>query len=396
MQRHATPRRAIDRSPPHAPRAGRRAPAPGPRRWAVCLALVVGLLLGAAAANRIAVPDLPARVGVPADVAARFVEQLRDALREIGLEVEEAPLITAGIAGSLEPDFALLVAELESVRFAVSGELVARPGAAAEPYAVNLLAVDAVQRRSTDVLSRPLALATLPRVASEVAAFLQQFVAGARELPVGDAGLFVSTEPRSAEVLVDGVRIGLSGVLDLVQLLPGRYELEVRRDGYLPELRTVDLRSGDTRFVHVVLTEVAGGSIRVTSVPAGFVYLDGVPMGTTPVTLTSLPGQREVRIERPGFESAVFTVSVRDFRVHRVDAMLAGRSPTVLVWALGEGGSIIVDGVLQRDGYAAVEVGLVTIERARAGSTRRVIRAVPAPGVYLVDLETLDLTPLER
>ena len=39
-------------------------------------------------------------------------------------------------------------------------------------------------------------------------------------------------------------------------------------------------------------------------------------------------------------------------------------------------------------GHAAS--GLVTIERARAGSTRRVIRAVPAPGVYLVDLETLD------
>lgn len=362
----------------------------------VVVALLVALALGTVlAGNRIAVPGLPARPGVPVEVAERFVEQLRDALRERGLEVEEAPLITAGIAGSLEPDFALLIAELESVRFAVSGELVARPGAAVEPYAINLMGVDAVQARSTDVLSRPLALATLPRVVAEVAAFIEQFVAGARELPRGDAALFVSTEPRSAEVFVDGVRVGISGVLDLIQLEPGRYELEVRRDGYLPELRTVELRTGDTRFVHVVLTEVAGGSIRVTSLPAARVYLDGVLMGTTPATLTSLPGQRVVRIERPGFESAEFSVSVRDFRVHRVDAVLTPLAPTVLVWPLGSSGAIVIDGVLRRDGYAAVDVGLVTIERARAGRTQRVLRAVPAPGVYLLDLETLDLTTLE-
>lgn len=362
----------------------------------LCVALLVALLAGTVAAgNRIAVPGLPARTGVPTELAERFVEQLRDELRAAGFAVEEAPLITAGIAGSLESDFALLIAELESVRFAISGEVVARPGAAAEPYAVNLMAVDALQGRVTDVVSRPLALATVARVASDVAVFLEQFAAGARDLPRGDAGLFVSTAPRSAEVLIDGVRIGVSGVLDLVQLAPGRYELEVRRDGYLPEVRVVELRSGDTRFVHIVMTEVAGGSIRVTSVPTGIVYLDGVPMGTTPATLTSLPGQRVVRIERPGFDSAVFTVPVRDFRVHRVDARLDAVAPTTLVWPLFETGSIVVNGVLRREGYAAVDVGLVTIERARGGSTQRVLRAVPASGVYVLDLDTLDIAPLD-
>jgi len=357
--------------------------------------LWLGLASAAWAGNRVAIPDIPARTGVPTELAERFVALLRSELRALGLPVEEAPLITAGIAGSLEPDFARLIAELESVRFALSGELVARPGAAAEPYAVNVMVVDAIQGRSTDVVSRPLALATLPRVAAEVAALIDRFVGGARELPSGDAGLFVSTEPRAAEVRIDGVPVGISGVLDVLNLVPGRYELEVRRDGFLPEVRTIELRSNDTRFVHVVLTEVAGGSIRVTSRPAAVVYLDDMPMGTTPLTLTSLPGVRDLRIERPGFEPASFSVSVRDFRVHRVDAMLEPESATTLVWPLGASGSVVIDGVLRRDGYAAVQVGLVTIERARAGVTLRVLRAVPGPGVYWLDLDTLDITPLE-
>lgn len=360
-------------------------------------ALVVAwaALLGTAfAADRIAVPDVPARAGVPADVATRFVELLRSELEASGIEVEPAPLITAGIAGSLEPDFARLIAELESVRFALSGELVARPGAAAEPYAVNLMVVDAVQGRSTDVVSRPLALSTLPRVASELAALIERFVGGARDLPGGDAALFVSSEPRSAEVRLDGVPLGLSGVLDVVSVAPGRYELEVRLDGYLPDVRTIELRANDTRFVHVVLTEVVGGSVRVTSRPPGNVLVDGEFVGTTPLTVTSLPGPREVRIERPGFEPASFSVNVRDFRVHRVDAHLVPLASTVIVWPPDVTGAVVIDGVLRRDGHAEVEVGLVAIELARGGATQRVLRAVPSAGVYVLDLDTLDLQPL--
>jgi len=357
--------------------------------------LLMALLIGTAwAADRVAVPGFPSRAGVPEDLGERFSEALRTELGDAGVAVVSAPLITPGIAGSLEVEFARLIAELEGVRYALSGEVVARPGAPGVPYAVNVLIVDNVQGRSSDVLSRSLAVATLPRVAAEVAAAVLRFVDAAPELPMGDAALFVSTEPRAAEVRVDGVPVGVSGVLDVIGLQPGRYELEVRLDGYLPEVRTVDLRSGDTRFVHVVLTEVAGGSIRVTSVPSARVYLDGEFAGMSPVTLTSLPGDRAVRVERPGFESASFSVGVRNFRVHRIDAVLAPLSPTVLVWPFDAPGSVIVGGVLRREGYASVEVGLVSIERVRDGGVQRVLRAVPARGVYRLDLDTLELVPL--
>jgi hypothetical protein len=357
--------------------------------------VLLALLIGTAwAADRVAVPGFPARAGVPIDLGDRFSEALRGELFEAGVSVAAAPLITPGIAGSLEVEFARLVAELEGARYAMSGEVVARPGVPGAPFAVNVLIVDNVQGRSSDVLSWSLAVATLPRVAADVAAFVLRFVDEAPELPAGDAALFVSTVPRAAEVRIDGVPVGVSGVLDVISLQPGRYELEVRLEGYLPEVRTVDLRSSDTRFVHVVLTEVSGGSIRVTSVPNALVYLDDAYAGPSPVTLTSLPGDRTVRVERPGFEGASFGVGVRNFRVHRIDAVLTPLSPTMLVWPWDAPGSVIVGGVLRRDGYATVDVGLVSIERVRDGAVQRVLRAVPARGLYWLDLDTLDLTPL--
>lgn len=361
----------------------------------VALLLAAAWLPGSAwAADVVAVPDLPPRPGVPADVAERLVEAFRAALVEAGLQVTSAPVVTPGIAGSLEVEFTRLIAVLEGTRYAVSGEVVARPGAGGEPYAVNLLAVDVVQDRTSDLLSRPLAMATVPRVAVELAGLVRAFVAASPELPLGDAGLFISSEPREAEVRLDGVLLGVTGRLDVLSLAPGRYELEVRKDGYLPEVRSVELRAHDTRFVHVVLTEVTGGSIRVTSTPAAEVWLDGEAVGRTPLMLPSLPGVRTVRLERAGFEAQEVSVEVRNFRISRVPVVLEPRFETMIVWEASAPGLVLVDGVLRRDGYAEVSVGLIRIELRDVDGTRSFLRAVPGPGVYRLDRANGQLEPL--
>lgn len=348
----------------------------------------------ASAADRVAVPDLPGRPGVPSEVAVGLVSAFRAALEAAGLSVSLAPVITPAIAGSLEVDFTRLIAELEGTRYAVSGEVVVRPGAAGEPYAVNLLAVDVVQNRTSDLLSRPLALSTVAQVADELAAVVMTFVLASPDLPAGDAGLFVSSEPREAEVRVDGVPLGVTGSLDVVSLRPGRYELEVRKEGYLPEVRVVDLRTRDTSFVHVTLTEVTGGSIRVTSAPKADVVLDGIPAGRTPVTLSSLPGVRTVRIERPGFVPYESTEQVRNFRVTRSDVTLEPLHPTMLIWETSGPGLVVIDGELRQEGFAPVDVGLVRVELRSAADTRTFLRAIAGPGVHVLDLTTGDVVPL--
>jgi len=360
---------------------------------AVGVAFALALLPGAVRAEGFAIPDLPAREAVAPEIAGRFVEALRSALAERGQRVTMAPLITAGIAGSLEPDFAVLIAQLEGTRFAVSGEIVARASVDG-PFAVDLLAVDALEGRASDLLSRGFGLATLNAVADELAAVLAEFAASGPALPAGDAGLFVSSEPRGAEVRVDGVAVGRSGAIDLLGLAPGRYEVELRLDGHLPEVRTLDLRGGDTRFLHVEMTAIVGGSLQVVATPPAEVFVDGVPVGRTPLTIDAAPGAREVTVVRPGFEPRTVTAPVRGFRVTRVELALVALGDPLVVWRTDRPVRVLVDGVLQSEGYARPDPGLRTIEVVTAGTVRRWLRAVPDEGAYELDLDTGALRPL--
>jgi hypothetical protein len=366
-------------------------------RWsrlvAVGVVLALALLPVPARAEGFAVPDLPARDAVAPEVAGRFVEALRAALADRGQRVTAAPLITAGIAGSLEPDFAVLIAQLEGTRFALSGEIVAR-AAADGPFAVDLLAVDALEGRASDLLSRGFGLATLNAVADEVAALLAEFAASGPALPGGDAGLFVSSEPRGAEVRVDGVVVGRSGAVDLLGLAPGRYEVELRLDGYLPEVRTLDLRGGDTRFLHVEMTAIVGGSLQVVATPPADVFVDGLPVGRSPLTIDAAPGAREVTVRRPGYEPRTVTAPVRGFRVTRVELELTALGDPLLVWRTDRPVRVFIDGAAQGDGYALPDPGLRTIEVVTGGAVRRWLRAVPDQGAFELDLETGALRPL--
>ena len=370
-----------------------RVPLPRVRGRLAAVLLLWFASVGGAWAEGFAVPSFPTRNGVPAAVAETFTATLRSALAAQGLRVTSAPLVTAGIAGSLEPAFGELVARLEGTRYAVLGEYRFRDDPEG-PYAVDVVVVDAVGGRASDLVSRSFGLATIEAVAGDLADVLRAFTVPEPSLPVGDAGLFVSSNPSGAEVRVDGIVVGTTGALDLLGLAPGRYEVEVRRAGYLPEVRSLELRGQDTRFLHVVLTEVVGGSLQVVASPAAEVWLDGVFAGTTPATLTARAGDVEVEVRRAGFATRRATVPVRAFRVTRVEMTLEPLGEPLSVWSVADRVRVLVDGRLQADGYALPAAGLRTIEVLQDGDVRRWMRAVPDAGVFELDLRTGDLAPL--
>jgi hypothetical protein len=379
---------------PGQPRAARGAPVGRRAGLRVGLLVLASLAMSWAGAEGMAVPAFPAREGVPDAVAQAFLHELRGALAGRGLRVTEAPLVTAGIAGSLEPAFGELVAQIEGTRYAVLGEFLLRD-AEDGPFAVDLIVVDAIGGRASDLVSRAFDLATLEAAAGDVALLLAEFAVPVASLPPGDAGLFVSTEPNGAEVRVAGVAVGLSGALDLLGLAPGRYEVEVRLPGYLPEVRTLDLRAHDTRFLHVVLTEITGGSLQVVSRPLAEVWLDGSLAGTTPATLTMRAGDHDVEVRRAGFLTRGFTVPVRSFRVTRLDVDLEPVGEPLLVWPTETRVRVLVDGELASGGYALLTPGLRRIEVLQAGQVRRWWRVIPDAGVFELDLATGALEPLQ-
>ena len=370
-----------------------RRPRPSFLAW---LPWVLIAAFGSVALGQITVPTLGTRGAVPDEVVDAVTVGLREALQEDGLEVRPGELITAGIAGSLEPDFTRLIAEVDGSRYAVSGEVAAAGPGAVLPYLVNIIAVEADSDRATDMISLPLGADDGGRVgallASEIAAFAQSLA----RLPSGSAGLFVSSEPRGARLTVDTVPVGETPDIGPLMLAPGRYRLELRADGYLAETRSVELTEGDTSFVHVVMTEITGGSIRVQARPDARIRLDGVRVGTTPLTVPASAGRHEVRLEREGFLPEIVEVPVRTYRVTRVDATLRPEHEPLLFWPEGSGVLVRIDGRLQSGGWAeALEPGLHRIELIGPDGRVEALRAIPEDGMFELDLLNGELIPVE-
>lgn len=367
------------------------------RPWFSLLWMVAVLALAAAASAQVSIPTFGTREGVSDTLRDDFMSALRAAVAErSGLKVTPGDLITPGIAGSLEPEFTALIAELDNARYALSGELRPDPSVGRGGFVANVIVVDAVDDRATDLLSLPFARDTLRSVADDLALLVADFVAQAVTLASGNAGLWVTSEPMDARVYLDGVLVGETGDLEPLMLVPGRYLLEVRKEGFLPETRTVELRQDDTSFVRVILTAIAGGSIQVTSRPAATVLLDGVRLGTTPLTISALPGSHTLRLERPGFTPRVFTVPVRNYRVTRVTETLRPSREPLLFWDLQRTTLVSIDGVLQPGSYStALPSGLATITLRGPRGAREVRRVMPANGAWELDLDTGDLLPLD-
>lgn len=351
-------------------------------------------LISSVALAQITVPMLGTRGDVPAVMVETVTAGLRAGLVDAGFTVRPGELITAGIAGSLEPEFTRLIGEIDGSAYAVSGEVAETDPDAAQPFLVNVIAVEVATGRSTDLISRPIendgTLVGLD-LATVIAAFAQPLA----RLPAGEAGLFVSTEPRGIEILVEGVSIGRTPDVEPIMLAEGRYRVELRGDGFLPEMRSVEVRDGETRFVHVVMTAISGGSIRVQSNPAARVVLDDAPAGRSPVTVSALPGRHVLRIERDGFVPERVEVPVRTYRVTRVDVTLTPVQDPLLFWDEERSTVVRIDGVLQTGGWAEdVAPGLRRIELIRPTERIDVLRALPADGAYRLDLSSGDLIPL--
>ena len=343
---------------------------------------------------QITVPTFGIRGVVPDGVATGVMSELRNRIAvATGMRVSPGELITPGIAGSLEPEFTELIAEVEGTRFALSGEIgpnLAVPG----EYAITMIVVDAEEHRSTDLLNATFAPDAIPEAVTDLVAQVAEFTQRTSALPQGSAALFISSEPRDAEVFIDSVAVGRTVDLE-VRLAPGRYQLEVRKEGFLPEMRTVELRAEAYELVHVILTAIAGGSIQVATEPPARIYLDGAFVGSSPATFSALPGSHTLRLEREGFATRVLTVPVRNYRVTRVRDALEPRSEPLLFWPERREFLVYIDGQLQPGGFARdLAPGLVTIELRRGDEHLRVLRAIPGKGAFELDLETAELIPM--
>lgn len=154
--------------------------------------------------------------------------------------------------------------------------------------------------------------------------------------------LLVRSSPAGARVILDSKDVGATP-LTLRSLSIGRHALRVTQDGYLPEDRSVILTAAQpaqSLIVDLVPrtgAPAAGRSAATTgteaqfaapliieSLPAGAqVFMDGRPVGTTPLTLDAIPtGSHALRLELDGYRRWTASVRVAAGQRNRVTASL--------------------------------------------------------------------------
>jgi hypothetical protein len=121
--------------------------------------------------------------------------------------------------------------------------------------------------------------------------------------PVESNGtIAVSTTPAGAKVFVDGTAYGASPVR--VEFPLGDHTVRVEAAGYAPKTTSVKLQTTKVVTVDVVLeakAPAAVGTLNVVTTPtSAMLYLDGVAMGRTPVSVSVTQGVHEFKFQAEG------------------------------------------------------------------------------------------------
>lgn len=122
--------------------------------------------------------------------------------------------------------------------------------------------------------------------------------------------LSITSRPSNAAVLLDGKPAGRTPFQESVE--EGKHTVELRRQGYISQKKTVLIRSGSVFTIPTIHMEVKSGSIRVTSKPSGArITIAGKQYGDTPVQISNLkPGTYTIQLEKAGYDPAERTVNL--------------------------------------------------------------------------------------
>ncbi|HEX8871590.1 MAG TPA: serine/threonine-protein kinase [Candidatus Acidoferrum sp.] len=132
-------------------------------------------------------------------------------------------------------------------------------------------------------------------------------------------------------------------------LVPARYFLQVRKDGYLPAQTGLDLQAGESRDQKIHLESLAKG-LFLNSRPAGAdIFINGAKQsGQTPTTLPLAAGQYDLVLRMPGYEAYSGHVQVKDSTQTTLDVELKEKGQDRVAWAqvttTPAGAEILIDG----------------------------------------------------
>lgn len=142
---------------------------------------------------------------------------------------------------------------------------------------------------------------------------LQKSISAHVPISDGSYGLSVDTDPPGASIRILNIR---KPYYPGIRLLPGSYEIEVERDGYLKQLKRIKIENRDKRITVslekdprkklTIKTNPADARVRFLDIKPG--YKDGILLN---------PGSYKVEVSKPGYHTSIDTVRIAGRNVVR-------------------------------------------------------------------------------
>jgi serine/threonine protein kinase len=132
-------------------------------------------------------------------------------------------------------------------------------------------------------------------------------------------------------------------------LVPDRYSLEVKKDGYQPIQTALQVKEGAVADQKLGLESLAKGLYITSDPPGADVFINGAKQsGQTPVTLPLAAGTYNLVLRLPGYDPYVGSVQVKENVQTQLNTKLNERSNNHVAWAQVKtdpaGAEILVDG----------------------------------------------------
>jgi hypothetical protein len=232
----------------------------------------------------------------------------------------------------------------------------------------------ATSRIGEDGFARALSIVVQPLPQDAWVTSTALYYVGTRPQQGAYGTLVVTSDPSRAEVFVDGQFAGYTPLR--YGLRPGRYDVEVRRDGYTTDRQTVQVRPDRTVEAASRLQAVRReGTVSFTSTPAGAdVYIDGRFVATTPSARMSLAeGEYTARFEMEGRRSTTVTFTVQRDRHRTVEATLPSLAGRLDLTANVGNARVFVNG--SEVGRVPSGTGRMTLDELRDGVHELVVIA---------------------
>lgn len=106
--------------------------------------------------------------------------------------------------------------------------------------------------------------------------------------------LSITSNPAGAVVWLGSKRLGSAPVSTSVDY--GSYSIKVELDGYSTQTRSVDVQSAQLAVPFELKPIIARGTVHIYGKTGHLIYVDGSPLGTSPINTTLTPGRHTIRV----------------------------------------------------------------------------------------------------